>query len=789
MGDENSIRTLGDYSKPSHEGYRNTIELPAGNNVVPLRSDTIRLVQNGCSFHGLQSEDPNQHLKDFLKLVDLLNLDGENRERMRLFPHHGLDLWLQIQIFYDHVDGTTQKGIDYAASRRLRKLRPDEAWAAIKRLAQYEDEGWNDAFIPDEDAISLMGKIESIFRLTTNEMYRPPSEPSRQEEFEHIVMNFIFNQEERVRQLEDYMRVITEEFMEFSSKVARRLKERIKENENKPRKIEKITKYPDTKVLENSAKYDFLENLKKKMFPTPTNRLCIRYVTIIPLSPSRPRKSTFGFKPEKRANQSHHDPSNSLTVQPPTQSYPTFVDYDPIKRDPSPYCSFTHIESNRIGGEQREMSLLEFGWRVGLYTEQQSRDRATLSELRNTKVNSIRDPKIRLAYRCTATTISGRKESTHRVTEMDLYYLYWIYTNEVICNIPYWLAKYLKNVGDKNMIYGGMFITRTAWLFGVLTSEMMNVLSVEPPPHVFKKKSLIAMRVIIDLHNRGCYWPATWEAVVEEEDEGDDEGNEAAGGNEMGQGLAERPMIMGASHDLRGDSWGCVPRSLFWREDLDGDGERGLDCLTFTLVLSKAHRKGCRASREDLIRASKGRPSHRKGGYDVKVILPKKSQTILDAPLGYVGLYTHYFFLSKLRLPIPPFICEVLDYFKVHISRFNPFGMVKLTTFAVRGSANVPKVIPDAAMKLVYSNDLGVLIAKLVRSSIIYGRCQAFKEVAAMKEPFILEKMSGYRPLSKEEYDQDGDALANASYPFLHEYVVNPYASLTQLLSKKPPSL
>ncbi|GKD23880.1 MAK10-like protein [Tanacetum coccineum] len=84
MGDENPIRTLGDYSKPSHEGYMNTIELLVGNNVVPLRSDTIRLVQNGCSFHGLRSEDPNQHLKDFIKLVDSLDLDGENRERMRL---------------------------------------------------------------------------------------------------------------------------------------------------------------------------------------------------------------------------------------------------------------------------------------------------------------------------------------------------------------------------------------------------------------------------------------------------------------------------------------------------------------------------------------------------------------------------------------------------------------------------------------------------------------------------------------------------------------------------------
>ncbi|GJS88574.1 hypothetical protein Tco_0771210 [Tanacetum coccineum] len=98
----------------------------------------------------------------------------------------------------------------------------------------------------------------------------------------------------------------------------------------------------------------------------------------------------------------------------------------------------------------------------------------------------------------------------------------------------------------------------------------------------------------------------------------------------------------------------------------------------------------------------------------------------------------------------------------------------------------VSKVIPNAAMKLIRNDDLGVLIAKLVRSSIIYGRCQAFEEVAAMEEPFVLEKMSGYRPSSKEEYDQAGDALANASYPFLAEYVANPYASLEQLLSKKP---
>ncbi|GJV03934.1 hypothetical protein Tco_1337503 [Tanacetum coccineum] len=122
-------------------------------------------------------------------------------------------------------------------------------------VAQYEDEGWNDAIIPVEmslnyenpdieqllgimerkvdtlmkDVISLMGRSKSIFWMTTNEMYQPPSEPSRQEEFEDIVMNFILDQEERVKQLEEYMKVIIGDFMQLSSEVTRGLKEKIRE--------------------------------------------------------------------------------------------------------------------------------------------------------------------------------------------------------------------------------------------------------------------------------------------------------------------------------------------------------------------------------------------------------------------------------------------------------------------------------------------------------------------------------------------------------------------------------
>ncbi|GJZ33891.1 MAK10-like protein [Tanacetum coccineum] len=191
MGDENPIRTLGDYSKPSHEGYRNTIELPVGNNMVPLRSDTIRLVQNGCSFHGLRSEDPNQHLKDFLKLVDSLDLDGENRERTRLrlfqfslrdqasnwlerLPAGSITTWEDLttrflaQFF---PPGRTAKlcndilirTIDQSAGGKLRDRNAKKSWALLEDLALYDNESWNDLrdFAKPVKAVALPQDVSS----------------------------------------------------------------------------------------------------------------------------------------------------------------------------------------------------------------------------------------------------------------------------------------------------------------------------------------------------------------------------------------------------------------------------------------------------------------------------------------------------------------------------------------------------------------------------------------------------------------------------------------------------
>ncbi|GKC70513.1 hypothetical protein Tco_1116396 [Tanacetum coccineum] len=127
MENENPMRTLGDYFRPSHKGYQNTIELPDGNNVVPLRSGTIRLVQNECSFHELRSEDPNQHLKDFLKPVDLLDLDVANKERTGL----------QNLALYDNESWNDPK--DFAKPVKEISLPQDVPSTSDRRLIELEN--------------------------------------------------------------------------------------------------------------------------------------------------------------------------------------------------------------------------------------------------------------------------------------------------------------------------------------------------------------------------------------------------------------------------------------------------------------------------------------------------------------------------------------------------------------------------------------------------------------------------------------------------------------------------
>nr|GEU97526.1 ribonuclease H-like domain-containing protein [Tanacetum cinerariifolium] len=156
-GDENPIRTLGDYSKPSHEGYKNTIELPVENNMVAFRSYTIRertrlrLFQS--SFHDQASnwlerlpagsittwEDlTTRFLAQFFLPGRIAKLCNDN---LMFQQHHGESL----SEAWNHFKALLQKRtIDQSAGGKLRDRNAKESWALLEDLTLYDKESWND---------------------------------------------------------------------------------------------------------------------------------------------------------------------------------------------------------------------------------------------------------------------------------------------------------------------------------------------------------------------------------------------------------------------------------------------------------------------------------------------------------------------------------------------------------------------------------------------------------------------------------------------------------------------
>nr|GEV58617.1 zinc finger, CCHC-type [Tanacetum cinerariifolium] len=173
--------------------------------------------------------------------------------------HHGLDLWLQVQMFYDHVDYTIQMTIDYAAGGRLRKIRPEEAWETIKDLAQYEKEEWNEPIFSEKgspdyidanlehELESMERRVESLMRsevlLYYEEGFTSLKRPY-QEEFEGKILKLINDQEDKIKQLEDGMRKTKDTFMCLADSFIATLKVKIEAQRVHPTKIEKITRFP-----------------------------------------------------------------------------------------------------------------------------------------------------------------------------------------------------------------------------------------------------------------------------------------------------------------------------------------------------------------------------------------------------------------------------------------------------------------------------------------------------------------------------------------------------------------
>ncbi|GKD70617.1 zinc finger, CCHC-type containing protein [Tanacetum coccineum] len=108
---------LGDTYNPSWRSHPNL-------RTAKLHNDILMFQQH----HGESLFEAWTRFKDLLQKV----------------PHHSIDLWLQVQIFYDHVNPITRRTIDQSAGGKLRDLNPEESWEILEDLALYDNEIWND---------------------------------------------------------------------------------------------------------------------------------------------------------------------------------------------------------------------------------------------------------------------------------------------------------------------------------------------------------------------------------------------------------------------------------------------------------------------------------------------------------------------------------------------------------------------------------------------------------------------------------------------------------------------
>ncbi|GJT02712.1 hypothetical protein Tco_0823881 [Tanacetum coccineum] len=64
-------------------------------------------------------------------------------------------------------------------------------------------------------------------------------------------------------------------------------------------------------------------------------------------------------------------------------------------------------------------------------------------------------------------------------------------------------------------------------------------------------------------------------------------------------------------------------------------------------------------------------------------VVPAASASIADFPEGKIGVYTRFFEFANQRVPLSLFMCNVLNYYRLHISQLHCIGAAKITNFEV----------------------------------------------------------------------------------------------------------
>ena len=54
--------------------------------------------------------------------------------------------------------------------------------------------------------------------------------------------------------------------------------------------------------------------------------------------------------------------------------------------------------------------------------------------------------------------------------------------------------------------------------------------------------------------------------------------------------------------------------------------------------------------------------------FAVRRVVPGPRLTVLDFPVGKIGVYTRFFEFANQRVPLSIFLCDILSFYSLHIS-------------------------------------------------------------------------------------------------------------------------
>ncbi|RVW66717.1 hypothetical protein CK203_065748 [Vitis vinifera] len=101
----------------------------------PLEQLVIRphIVPLLPTFHGMESENPYSHIKEFEEVYGAINA----------CPHHGFDTWLLVSYFYDGMSSSMKQILETMCGGDFMSKNPDEAMDFLSYVAEVS-RGWDE---------------------------------------------------------------------------------------------------------------------------------------------------------------------------------------------------------------------------------------------------------------------------------------------------------------------------------------------------------------------------------------------------------------------------------------------------------------------------------------------------------------------------------------------------------------------------------------------------------------------------------------------------------------------